>query len=154
MFRSRSRLCFILLSTFSAAALASADTGYLPRVGPAPLRFQSVPKPATNHYLLPPREPVPEPQPVAAKSEVKPPAPAVTASAPGETTVISSQIPASATEPDPVPGRSEDVISPQMLLRYFSKSTNGTSTSIVAPIQFTPPKTETPPSKASFTTSP
>jgi hypothetical protein len=154
MFRNRSHSCFTVLSILSVVALASADTGYLPRVGPAPLRFQSVPKTATNHYELPPPEPTPEPQPVATKPDVKTPTLAVKTPATTETTVISSQIPAPAVEPDSGPGRSEDVVSPQMLLRYFSKSTNGTATSIVAPIQFTPPKTETPPSKATFTTSP
>jgi len=148
-FPNRSRLCFAVAGILSAAALASADPGYLPRVGPASLRFRPAPQPATGHFVLPPLEVAPEPPPVAVTPAAKPTAPAVTNSAATETTVISSEIPAA-----PEPARADDVVSPQMLMRFFSKSTNGTATSVIAPIQFTPPKAETPPSKAAFTTGP
>jgi hypothetical protein len=32
------------------------------------------------------------------------------------------------------------VVSPQMLLKYFNKSTNGNTTGVIAPIQFSPPQ--------------
>jgi hypothetical protein len=51
--------------------------------------------------------------------------------------------------------RPEDVVSPQMLLQFFNKSTNGPANSVVAPIEFTPPKAPEPPtSKGSYSTGP
>src|SRR5450631_1590322 len=110
MIRNRQHLCFTIIGTLSAAVLASADPGYLPRVGPAPLRFRVAARPATSHFALPEPEIAPEPPPVAATPDVKPPVAVVTNSTAAETTVISSQIPVG---PEPV--RGDDVVSPQML---------------------------------------
>jgi hypothetical protein len=43
-----------------------------------------------------------------------------------------------------------DVISPQMLLKYFNKSTNGTGTGIIAPLDLTAPRAQPPSSKATY----
>jgi hypothetical protein len=54
-----------------------------------------------------------------------------------------------------LPSNPDEVVSPQMLLRYFNKSTNGASASVIAPMEFTPPPAApAPSSKASFSTSP
>jgi hypothetical protein len=46
------------------------------------------------------------------------------------------------------------VVSPQMLLKYFTKSTNSTA-SAATPLDFTPPKAAgTPPSRATYETGP
>jgi hypothetical protein len=54
----------------------------------------------------------------------------------------------------PEPQRSDEVVSPQMFLKYFSKGTNGhNSTTVVAPLDFNPPKTgDVPRSSATYST--
>jgi hypothetical protein len=48
----------------------------------------------------------------------------------------------------------EPVVSPQMLLKYFTKSTNSMAPA-ASPIDFNPPKSvEAPPSRATYETSP
>jgi hypothetical protein len=55
----------------------------------------------------------------------------------------------------PEPARHDDVVSPQMLLKYFNKSTNGATTGVLAPFEFSPPQTGEPPSsKATYSHSP
>lgn len=51
--------------------------------------------------------------------------------------------------------RPEDVVSPQMLLKFFNKGTNGAATSVTVPLDFTPPRPAEPSnSKASYSTGP
>lgn len=47
----------------------------------------------------------------------------------------------------------DGVVSPQMLLKYFNKSTNGNAAGVNAPLDFTPPRLAEPPSsKAEYST--
>jgi hypothetical protein len=132
----------------------SAAPGYLPVVGPVALRFRSAAQPATNlvRMPLPPPDPPPVAQPAlpAADSEAKTNAPAVVpASAPAVSTVASNP------DEGAIPPGSQPLISPQMLLRYFNRSTNGVSSGIMAPVDFAPPPPPKPPvSTATYSTDP
>jgi hypothetical protein len=43
-----------------------------------------------------------------------------------------------------------EVVSPQMLLKYFNKSTNGASTGIIAPLDLSAPNPQPRPSQATY----
>jgi hypothetical protein len=150
-FSSRRLIFLVLIGSLSLAALAAASPGYLPCIGPASLRFRPVPAPVTNQFVLPAPEPLPEPAAIAPKPEIPtPPAPVIVPPEPAAVTNQVSSAPAGSPPPD-------EVVSPQMLLRYFSKSTNGTSSGIIAPMDFTPPKAVDPASsssKATYSTGP
>ncbi|GEM_PF-1775612 len=153
-FMSRSRCFFYCAVAISTVAVASiwAAPGYLPSVGPAPLRFRApAPPPSTNAVALPmPANPVPDPAPLATNSAKLPDVPA-SSSAPVPVVMAATNQPAA------IGGSSVDepIVSPQMLLKYFAKSTNGVTTGVIAPIGFTPPRaTELPSSKASYSTTP
>jgi hypothetical protein len=152
----KSKLFCLAIATWSVAVYASSNVGYLACVGPAPLRFLGLWQPSTNHFVLPiPVDPEPEAvipetpktKPLASVPPIMPPpalAPTVTEARSGP--------PQQMSEPMPQDG----VVSPQMFLKYFSKTTNGT-TSIVAPYGFTPPKAVDPStqgSKATLSSSP
>jgi hypothetical protein len=127
----------ILVSFLTVKAIAGSPLGgYLASVGPMPLRFSQVLPPATNAIVLPKEEVLPAFLPTEEPSHVDAPAPAAVVtqvdSAPAPTAQITSSAPELA--------HPEDVVSPQMLIKYFKKSTNGVSTSVTAPIDFTPPK--------------
>jgi hypothetical protein len=144
-------LCLLCLAL---PALAWSGPGYLAIVGPAPLRFwspshakygpvtastNSAPSAAQtgtpdpydifNAFGSPTYVPTPGPmQPVAPDVEMK----------------------AASANPQPVIGQPStvppgDVVSPQMLLKYFNKNTNGTSTGIIAPLNMAPSSNPTPP---------
>jgi len=151
MFGSR-RHFFLGAVAYSSAFFACASPGYLPVVGPAPLRFRPVLQPS-RHVPAPPAASTTEPNPIPEKTKIVEPvtAPATLLSAPApEPPVAAGQ-----TNAVVEPSRPEDVVSPQMLIKYFNKSTNGSSTMITAPIDFTPPRSGEPPSsKASYSTSP
>src|SRR5260221_2798126 len=120
------------------------DSGYLRVVGPAPLRFRPAPHPIIT--LLPP-----PPAPVEAN-----PAPTIPGAGTPDFSVVPNLLPmptapVAVTAPSPPattsqthvviePSRPEEVVSPQMLLKYFNKSTNGNTTGVIAPIQFSPPQ--------------
>ncbi len=132
----------------------SAFPGYLPAVGPVALRFRPPPQAATNLVRMPlpppdlpaPPPPAPAMPPAATNSEAKLTPPA----APVLSTVASGP-----AVPDATPAGSEPKISTQMLLRYFSRSTNGTASGITAPVDFAPPPPATPPSStATYSTDP
>jgi hypothetical protein len=137
----------------------SANPGYLPVVGPAALRFRPVAQSANNlvRMPLPPTDPpppappsTPSTPPAAAVTEAKTPPPAA---APSSAPVLLA--PAnSPVEPDTTPSASEPKISPQMLLRYFNRSTNGTTSGVIAPVDFAPPAAILPSSTATYTTDP
>jgi hypothetical protein len=148
LFRDRRRCAIIFACALAVASVAAAGSGYLACVGPAPLRFREVPPPVTNQVVLA----VPDPEPVATIAspapfgpmpELRPPS----SEPPAITNEAASAIP-DTTSP-------EEVVSPQMLLKYFNKSTNGASSSVVMPMGFTPPKSPEPPaSKATYSTGP
>ena len=119
-----------------------AAPGYLPAVGPAALRFRPAAPSGTNLVRMPlPPPDVPAVAPTtlftnaAAETEAKP---APTAAAPSSAPLIFT---ATNTPPQPEanPLGSEPLISPQMLLKYFNRPTNGAGTGIIAPVDFAPP---------------
>jgi len=137
----------VLAGILAATGFAAAEPGYLPRVGPAPLRFRAEMPAATHHFVLPPAEP----EPVAAVASPVPFGPMPELPPPTETAAITNQ--ATSAVPDAIPP--EDIVSPQMLIKFFNKSTNGAPSSVITPYGFTPPRVSEPPaSKATYSTGP
>jgi hypothetical protein len=159
-----------------------ADGGYLPHAGPPALRFRDPPPPIVKQVdtasfpppFLPPffppptlvslqRPPLPSRPPDAGKSTND-------AILPGVAT-NGAALEFDAREPILDPGSPmspESIVSPQMLLKYFTNSanaspsmaTNATSLRVVAPLGFNPPPvapaapTPLPPSKPAHSTPP
>jgi hypothetical protein len=162
-----------------------ADAGYLPHTGPLPLRFRLPPPPMVRQadapfpppFLPPffppptlislPTPPMPSRPPDTAKTTNAP----VLSGAATNGTALEFAAREPVTDPAPATGP-EAVLSPQMLLKYFSTSTNAsthastnaasnaTSLGVVAPFGFIPPPvtmaapTPPPPSKATYSTLP
>ncbi len=146
---------------------AHGGGGYLPMVGPAPLRYLTPPRPSTHHYLLPvpAPEPAPEPPPKlaeaklsAAKAKPRKPAPPVAPAPTPATEEQSAVIYEAASGPpqtQPPATGPEEIISPQMFLKYFNQPTNApvgtprvpivTPGAPALPTDFTPPKAAPPP---------
>ncbi len=104
--------------------------------------------PPTNTFKLPP-----PPPPVVADPEVKIPAP--TNNTESVVTKVSSAPPVQTNEIGGTGDLTPDgVVSPQMLLKFFNKSTNGPSTTVIAPMDFRPPNPTPLPSKATYSTGP
>ncbi len=141
---------FVLIASINVAANAGNDPGYLACVGPVPLRFRAVPAPITNVFVLPP----PLPEPVALpKPDTNAPVMVPSASLPAEPAAIINEV----SSAPPEPPHQDEVVSPQMFLKYFNKGTNGNSTTVIAPLDFTPPKVAEPAasgSKATYSTGP
>jgi hypothetical protein len=94
---------------------------------------------------------IPTPPPAAAATEAKQTPPAANPSA-APVILTATNGPAG---PDAASSGSAPQISPQMLLRYFNRSTNGTAAGIMAPVDFAPPGAAKPPSStATYTTDP
>lgn len=155
-FRNRGGLLFAVIIFLNAVAAASSGPGYLPVVGPPPLRFARRIQSPTNHFVPPVPEPAAAvaPPPAPEKLAVLPaPAPHPTDAALSPTnaqpaTAAPAQLPIESPPPDGA------VVSPQMLMRFFNKSTNG-QTSVVAPMEFNPPRPAgPPPSTATYSTGP
>ena len=65
--------------------------------------------------------------------------------------------PAISNTPGPAAAASapEPMVSPQMLLKYFNRTTNGISSAVTAPMEFAPPTPARPPSStATYSTNP
>ncbi|HEX3797621.1 MAG TPA: hypothetical protein VH413_02875 [Verrucomicrobiae bacterium] len=145
----------MLAAALNLTAVAAEGPGYLRTVGPVGLRFFPMPVPMTNQIVLPPPPPPIEPV-VVPKADTN----AVVVPPPVEHEAITNE--ASSLPPAlPEPQRSDDVVSPQVFLKYFNKSTNGvsgtngSSATVAAPLDFTPPKAAEPaPSKAAYSTGP
>jgi hypothetical protein len=138
LFRDWQGLSFVIFALLGAVAVASSGPAWLPAIGPAPLRFSPVPRPFICRIVLPVSVPVPEPAPVVLP--VGNPAP-VPRAAPS---VVIPQA-ANTVAPPPVETPApEPVVSPQMFLKYFTKSTND------APSVAAPQATESYPSRASY----
>lgn len=148
LLRGWRRLAIILASALPAAGLAGVGAGYLPRVGPAPLRFRPAPAPVIHHFVPPPAEPVASSAVAAPATNAPLPVPPPPAKSPAIINHVASGVPDTA--------RPEDVVSPQMLLKDFNKGTNGASTSVIAPVDFGPTQQPVEPlkSKASYSTGP
>jgi len=135
------------MATWSVAAFASSDLGYLPRVGPVPLRLAAVLRISTNHFVLPIPATVKEPAPVIPKVVKPSPLPV---SPPLEPVPVIKETPNAQTFPE---APADGVVSAQMLLKYFNKSGNGTTNANAssAAIDFTPPKPVVPASNGKDT---
>jgi hypothetical protein len=131
-------------------ATVLADAGYLPLAGPSPLRFRVV----ATAMSEPPAPPVPPatislpspPMPAAPKeTNGVPPVPAATN---GPALEFNARDSAKVSAPTNAP---DAVVSPQMLIKYFTtlSSTNATTNSalekVIDPVGFTPPIIVPPP---------
>ncbi len=137
-------LAFGCLGRFNAAA---ADPVYLSTVGPAPFRFQPLPRPVTARPIVTPPATAPQ---TTAKANPS----AISTNAPPPPAISNSVSPTAALAPTneidlPASLPSDEVVSPQMLLKYFNRSTNGTGTGIIAPLQL-PGQPPPLPSKATY----
>jgi hypothetical protein len=143
-------LCLVGLAL---PALASSGPGYLATVGPAPLRFWSPSKPKPAPAVTDAPSPAVSNEPATpnpydflaafgAPTPVTAPMPDVTNAVPPAASVDMN---AATQPPQPDAPQPGDVVSPQMLLKYFNKNTNGTGTGIIAPINMSVPNNPTPP---------
>jgi len=145
------------------ATVVCASSGYLPTVGPSPLRFRTAQTLATNAPACstpappePPSAPVsfldlPQLGPVQPTATEQPPVQSV---ALPSKPMISEGYTAEAHSPAPQPisqgTTPEPVVSPEMLVKYFTQPA-GTNSAAGSgpPVGFTPPAaTSTPPSRA------
>jgi hypothetical protein len=149
-------------------ATAWADTGYLPLAGPLPLRFRHLPPPVAKPVIVAP----PTNAPIALIALPEPPmlyGPPAPTNATAVLPVTVTNAPAlefSAGESvvGPSTPAANAVVLPQMLIHFFTTSTNAatnaTSVGVVTPIGFTPPPvlapTLAPPAstRATYSTSP
>lgn len=138
-------------------ATARADIGYLPMAGPPALRFR-VPPPVAQRLPAPVVPPLPAP--ILLPAPLMPPSPpaqsATNQAAPAKMIKVVAVTNAPALEydsrdfaPIPAPSNAPDaVISPQMLIKYFTQSampaTNGVSAGTGVPLGFTPPSVAAP----------
>jgi hypothetical protein len=160
-------LCILCLAI---PAIAWTGPGYLATVGPAPLRFWSPP-----HVKPAPVSVKTDTPPAAVSASTETPDPYDFLAAFGSPTSVpipmpmpqvttnvemnaASQPPQQPVTPQPVasqPGalQPSDVVSPQMLLQYFNKGTNGNGAAagIIAPIDLSVPHNNTPPPPSSAT---
>lgn len=151
LFQNWQRLSFVFMAV-SLMAAASPGVGYLPRIGPAPLRFIASHWPCTNRFVLPVPVPAAEPAPAVSQTDKVPPSPAASApkSPPGVVPRTDSAPPQARAESS----APESVIPAQMFLKYFDKSTNNSAVP-AAPLDFTPPKAAEPTgSKATYSIGP
>ncbi len=154
----------------AVAMSASADSVYLPLVGPPTLRFD--PTPAVRPVPMVPLPPLSVPVPkAAAVAGGKPALPAAPPTATGDTNLLLA-----ATPPENPPAREEatdpsstnavpvsftppesETFTPQMFMKFFTgrPGTNASGITIIAPFPFVPPLPATlPSSSASFQTTP
>jgi hypothetical protein len=125
------------------------DAGYLPHVGPVPLRFRAPAPPVSEQVTAPappPPMPIflpPPPMPPAPKEQTRAPAVKPATNAPPLELNAREPItdPSTATMP-------EGAVSPQMLIKFFSTpavaNTNTVSGTVGAPVDFTPPTVASP----------
>ncbi len=146
------RFAAILAAFLGLGMVAWAGQGYLV-AGPVALRFSPPAKPA-------------QPLPYSALAPVaKPETTNTTPAAVEHHAAVTNAAPTvMAHQPEPVPvvvqtnlvvgvQADPDTVSPQMLLKYFNKSTNGASSTILTPFNFAPP-TQPPASKATYSKAP
>jgi hypothetical protein len=149
-------LCLIL------PAVAWTGPGYLATVGPAPLRFWSParPQPAPVATNTPPpvvsaQTGTPDPYDYLAAfgSPTTVPMPQTTSNVEMNAASQPPQQPGALQPVASQPGALQpgDVVSPQMLLQYFNKNTNGTGAGIIAPVNLSAPHNNTPPPSSSAT---
>ena len=163
----------MLRAALVGALVSAAQAGYLPVVGPSPIRFAPARSFTNEAIALPAAEiaaiAAPSAQAVDAAAVVTTGLPATNHAAGGSypvaTATLPTQIPtvdaaALSTNVVEVVTAADPIVSSQVLLRYFSRRNLGTNgpissaTSIGAAIGFTlpPPGAPTPSSKATFST--
>jgi hypothetical protein len=141
-------VCFVGIAAMAAISFGAkpAGIGYLPAIGPAPLRFQSPCKGMEMTVMLPP---LVMSDPASATNQVT--------MTTNETEIV--EAPAQPTTPLVVAAQPpvvvEPAFTPQMLLQFF-RSSNGTNQTpgFLMPFQFIPPATPVipaPPSTATYT---
>jgi hypothetical protein len=145
------------------ALCASAGPGYLPVVGPPPLRFAPLSPPSPAVLTSLPPLAVVEPRPDPSAVEPLPPATATNAAVgpvptdPFAAPPVAVPLPTPATNvPYGVPVESQPLV-PQMFMKYFigGTGTNANGVSIYPPVGFVPPLPIVPPSSsATFQTVP
>ena len=155
-------LGIILSGTLGAGVALAGTAGYLPRVGPAPLRFQS--PQSASRVLLPPLEMLDAPVPPAQESnqttnQLADLGPLLFDPEINDLSMRETNSLNAAATNLPSPDFNSDtnaVISPQMLLRFFSRSGAGTSreTVVVPPPSFTPARPGQPASSSATYSSP
>ena len=152
----RISVCAFAVTVFAGfAAGVSAASGYLPAVGPTALRYRPLPQIVTNVAKMP--LPAPEPPPAITNVAPTPVAlpPTNTPPPPTNTTQVNAAAPAPLPDQDMNFPATSPKYSAQMLMKYFNRSTNGTGTGIIAPVDFAPPPVNsTPPSTATYSTGP
>ena len=151
--RSSWLACWLWLAILPCAV---AGPGYLPTVGPPPLRFADPAAQTASHFFLPPLEPVAVIAPAADADQTAPPAkkaiPPLLGPEPPQP-AVPVENPAATVPPmhATVPTTLESpLFSPQMLLPYFTRgSTNASGASVLIPVNFQPPlPTGQPPSSS------
>jgi len=161
---------FSPIGGLAVALCATASPGYLPTVGPAPLRFETPAPLATVPVVLPPLVFI-EPRPAAGTNETvasasptngpNTEAAEVMTPGPAEIPILASPlgplVPIGVPTNPPAAPFDTEVVAPQMLLRYFMHpvGTNSAAISAFAPVGFVPPQPLAPPSSsATFETTP
>lgn len=139
----RRRYYISMLSIWLGTGLgAGAAPVYLSTVGPAPFRFQAPPRPPTRPTPPAPALVGPESAPVSTATNTPPPAVTNTAPPPAADTNALNVV---------NPPKSDEVVSPQMLLKYFNRSTNGIGSEVITPLTVPLPSQSAPPaSKATY----
>lgn len=155
-------LGIILSGTLGAGVALAGSAGYLPRVGPARLRFQP-PRPVARVVLpplqmpdaLPPLAHIPD----AASSQLTEPGPAALVSETRDLSASPTNLLNQASTNSPSPDLNSEtnaVISPQMFLRFFTPSGTGAGREavVVMPPGFNPAQPGQPASSSATYTSP
>lgn len=135
----------------------AAGSGYLPVIGPKPLHFQTPANLVSEKVVLPPlvmREEEP-----ATLQENQPQAPVPPAPPPVPLAVKTESVQAPVTNEMPASsGTDTNMLTPQMLLRFFSQnpaSTNRTGPAVFVPAGFAPAQgAPIPSSSATYSTTP
>jgi hypothetical protein len=131
-------------AVLAAISFGAKPPGYLPRIGPAPLRFQPPAKSPELTVALPPLvmcDPPPEKHEVMTND-------AVTVEAPVQT-------PPPPVVVGPAPVRAQPDFTPQMLMPFFTNHGTNQAPQMMVPFEFIPPAATptipAPPSKATYT---
>jgi hypothetical protein len=154
-------------SLLVVAVGATAAQGYLPVVGPPPLRFQLPPVTVANQVILPPLavvEPPPNEPEANAPGPILPSIP-VDSTNPASPTTLLDPLALTPGAPAPVAGTTNvvtvnpsqpEAINPQVFMKYFAgQGTNAAGVITLPPIGFVPPVPIVPPSSsATFQTVP
>jgi hypothetical protein len=144
---------FALSATACGPSISSTSKPYLQRIGPAPLRF-SEPKPPQVFFTNSAPAAVAKNESGPADADVPdflaPPTSLNPAEIGQAVTYTAKSAPVSQ------PSQPAEVVSPQMLLKYFNKSTNGSVTGVVMPVEFAAPQPSAAPpsSSATYSTTP